>query len=159
MRREDLTAEYMRRAFDYDPEAGVLTRFYDGKVLKGIPVGGDGRRLLEVLGRRHMVYRLCWLHYYGHWPNGSIDHINGDPTDNRIANLRDVTHEVNMQNRRKPSRTNKTGYLGVSPHQGKFVAGLSVDGRRRYLGIFDTPEAAHEAYLREKRKLHAGMTL
>lgn len=43
-----------------------------------------------------------------------------------------------------------TGYKGVSPRRNKFVATRRIDGKRLYLGIFDTPEEAHQAYLNAK---------
>lgn len=152
----------MREVIVYEPATGLFWRkpavMAKGRYLAGSR-GKNGHTQIKVLGCRVAAHRLAWFYYHGKWPVGSIDHINGDPTDNRIANIRDVPHAINMQNRRTPSKGNKTGFLGVSPHKGKFVAGLSVEGRRQYLGIFDTPEEAHEVYLTAKRKLHAGMTL
>jgi len=58
------------------------------------------------------AHRVAWAIVYGAWPEGVIDHINGDPSDNRIANLRDVTHAVNMRNS-APRSDNKSGYAGV----------------------------------------------
>jgi hypothetical protein len=95
----------------------------------------------------------------GRWPNGVVDHINGDTSDNQWSNLRDVTHSVNCQNQRRAKRSNASGLLGVSFFDGKPRASISVDGRPIHLGTFDTPEAAHQAYVEAKRKLHAGCTI
>jgi hypothetical protein len=96
---------------------------------------------------------------HGAWPDGCIDHINGQKADNRISNLRKVTHAVNMQNQHRAARTSKTGLLGVSPNKTRFVANINVDGRRVYLGSFATAHDAHSAYLSAKRELHAGCVL
>jgi len=52
-------------------------------------------------GSRHLAHRLAWLYMAGAWPSGVIDHMNGDPSDNRWSNLRDVTQAENNANRRK----------------------------------------------------------
>ena len=86
----------------------------------------------------------------GEWPRGVVDHINGNKMDNRWANLRDVTQSVNMQNQRKATRANKTGYLGVSPSGDKFVATITTNKAKRSLGRFDDLRHASAAYLRAK---------
>lgn len=90
-----------------------------------------------------------------------IDHINGDGLNNRRANLRSVSNAVNAQNQRKPKSNNKNGFLGVSWHKqsGKWEAKIGTDGKRKYLGLFDDPSIAHEAYLTAKRNLHEGCTI
>jgi len=75
-----------------------------------------------------------------------LDHVNGDRTDNRIANLRVATHAQNMQNKRPWSRT---GFKGVKrAKSGRYEASI----QREYLGVFDTPEAAHAAYSAEAKR-------
>lgn len=66
-----------------------------------------------------------------------IDHINGDPSDNRLENLRNVSHEVNGRNlaRRK---NNTSGVTGVSRHGSKWVARICPSRRTIYIGIFDS---------------------
>ena len=59
------------------------------------------------------THRLAWLMAYGVWPSGDIDHINGDRQDNRLCNLRDVSHSRNLFNRQAPSVGNKARLLGV----------------------------------------------
>ncbi|WP_372584598.1 HNH endonuclease signature motif containing protein [Cronobacter sakazakii] len=64
------------------------------------------------MGAKHYAHRLCWALYYGSYPVGSIDHINGDGFDNRISNLREVTHRGNTHNQ-KTRITNKSGCMGL----------------------------------------------
>lgn len=75
------------------------------------------------------------------------DHINGNPLDNRRANLRLATRSQNNMNRKKSSR-NKSGFKGVSLHKqnGKWVARIGKDGKYKHLGLFNTPEEAYAAY-------------
>lgn len=107
-----------------------------------------------------MAHRLAWLYVYGEWPNGDIDHIDGDRLNNRIANLRDVSRRVNLENQRRPKACNKSGFLGVKTFRDqRFQARIQVRGVQLHLGTFDTPHEAHAAYVAAKRNLHQGCTL
>jgi hypothetical protein len=79
-------------------------------------------------------------------PVGDIDHINGNRTDNRALNLRTCTRSQNLANS-SVRRDNKIGMKGVARSGKRFVAHIGINGRKRHLGIFDTKEAAHQAYL------------
>lgn len=162
-----LTAERLRELTKYDPETGALTwaeRLPRCRYKIGDPVGGEpkGRKYIEgkIEGYRASIHRLAWLHFYGKWPRGQIDHINGNTLDNRISNLRDVPSSLNQQNKRSANRNNETGYLGVYLDRGeKPRACIFANGRTIHLGAFDTVEAAHEAYVNAKRVLHPGNTI
>lgn len=84
------------------------------------------------------------------------DHINPSETlDNRRANLRIATPAENSQNKRTYSN-NKSGYKGVSLHglTGKWQANISANGKSHHLGLFSTPELAHEKRLSVAAILH-----
>ena len=102
---------------------------------------------------------MAWIIHYGQLPHGVIDHINGDKTDNRITNLRDVNRSVNLHNQSKAQKGNVSGFLGVSyqKRDGKYVARITKDNVTRRLGVFTTPEAAYEAYLLAKSKLEGAL--
>lgn len=89
-------------------------------------------------------------------PQQVIDHINGNPLDNRRENLRVCTQKENSRNRAKYS-TNKSGYKGVSWDKAKkaYRSVIMVDGKQIYLGIFDCPIAAAQAYNNAARVYHA----
>ncbi|MCO5738896.1 MULTISPECIES: HNH endonuclease signature motif containing protein [Stenotrophomonas maltophilia group] len=111
-------------------------------------------------GRIYRLHRLAWFYMTGSWPANEIDHINGDSTDNRWTNLRDVPRAVNQQNVRSAKRNSKTGLLGVIPARGgKFRAAIRVGQQFHHLGHFDTAEEAHAAYVCAKRRLHEGSTV
>lgn len=104
-----------------------------------------------------MAHRMVWRICTGAWPTGQIDHINGDPADNRFANLRLTDASGNAQNRRKAARSRKTGTLIGAywiPKVGKWKAALSVNYKMVTVGWFDTEQEAHAAYLGAKRLLH-----
>ncbi|MDP1686901.1 HNH endonuclease [Hydrogenophaga sp.] len=149
----------------YDPATGSFTWAKRGRGVRfGHPAGTmhkDGRREICILGRRHKAARLAWLIVWGVWPEGLIDHENGIPSDDRIDNLRDVTNKVNIQNQRRAQVSNKSSkLLGVTRRRaGKWQARLMIDGKNLCVGTFDTPEAAHEAYLAAKRTHHQGCTI
>ena len=84
-----------------------------------------------------------------------IDHIDGDGTNNRRSNMRIATHAENMRNRRM-STNNTSGFKGVhwEKKSQKWRAQIRINSVRRYLGLFDTPEAAHAAYVAASEKLH-----
>jgi hypothetical protein len=74
-------------------------------------------------------------------PGQVVDHINGNPLDNRRENLRLCSHAQNMFNSKKPS-TNTTGYVGVIRKRKKFAAMISINDKSTYLGTFDTAKEA-----------------
>jgi hypothetical protein len=118
-----------------------------------------GRLQVRVDRAQYFVHRIIWLMVTGKEPQHEIDHIDGNPLNNKIENLRDVNHQVNQQNRRRAQPRNKTGFLGVYIDRGRYVAQITIEGRVTRVGAFDTPEAAHSAYLNAKRMLHLGNTL
>lgn len=119
----------------------------------------SGYRRLSCFGKRFAAHRVAWLLHYGHWPEHEIDHINGDKSDNRIDNLRDVPHQLNVQNLRASTSSSSTGILGVGPKNGKWRARILKQGKTHYLGTFDTKEEAQNAYVAAKRKHHEGCTI
>jgi hypothetical protein len=151
-----LSAERLREVLRYEPDTGEFFRT-NGKL-----VGTTDKQTyirIRIDGTNYKAHRLAWLYVFGEWPIKLIDHINGIPSDNRLANLRDVTHSVNLQNQKRSRRNSQTQVLGVTVHQNKYQARVNIDGKSIYLGVFTTPELAHDAYLEAKRKHHAGCTI
>lgn len=153
-----LTAERVREVLNYDPGTGRLThRIKRGRKRAGEPAGSPtahGYLQLSIDARAIHAHRVAWLHFYGRWPGGFLDHINGDKTDNRIANLRECSLQENLTNRNGPGPNSKSGFLGVYPNKGAWCAEIKANRRKTYLGRFKTPELAHAAYLAAKRALH-----
>lgn len=162
----DLTAEALRTVLHYDPVAGQFTRLVRtaNKHQVGEPVGlgtiTKGYHFARLGPNVYALHRLAWLYVHGAWPTHEIDHINGDRADNRIANLRVVSRAQNSQNQRAAhSRNLSSGLLGVGRHKNRWAARILFNGCRKRLGMYDTPEQAHAAYLEAKRRLHAGCTI
>lgn len=147
-----LTANRLRELLDYEPETGVLTwRVLRSNIHKGSIAGfahrAIGYRVIRIDGQKYLAHRLAWLHVTGRWPEGDIDHSNRDGFDNRFANLREASRSQNAGNQKRRV-TNRSGFKGVARIAGreKWQGKICVRGKQIYLGLFDTPEAAHAAY-------------
>lgn len=146
--RPELTAEYLRSILHYEPATGIFTwkisnsnRVKVGDVAGSL--NGPGYLQIMICSRKYKAHRLAWLHYYGTWPKGQIDHINQDKTDNRIANLRDVSQKQNLQNKGK-YQVNTSGHTGVYWYKriSKWQAKIKHNYKLIHLGYFDDLEAA-----------------
>jgi hypothetical protein len=160
--RNDLTYERASELLSYDPETGLFSwkvRRPGKGASPGVWFAGtqmvQGHLQIRIDRRTYYAHRLAWLLAHGRWPSEQIDHRNGNRADNRLANLRECTHGENQQNR-AIGRNNTSGFLGVSwfsPSQ-KWMSKIRLHGRLQHLGYYDSPEAAHEAYLIAKSRLH-----
>lgn len=150
-----LSAEKVRELLDYDPATGIFTwRVRLRNAAPGKRAGASHRSgaiLIKINGRLNQAHRLVWLHVYGIWPTNFIDHIDGDPQNNRIANLRQVTASQNQWNKRTT-----TGTRGVSwrARRKKWYASIAVNGKSFHLGSFDTEVDAAAAYAAASRRYH-----
>lgn len=162
MATANLTATLLREDFHYDPDTGVFTRLRSSGGIKAGAISGsvnsDGYLDIRVLGKLYRAHRLAWLYMTGEWPSGVIDHRDHQKTNNKYANLRDVTHAVNLQNQIRARSDSHLGVLGVIRSGPKFRAEISVDGKSRHIGSYDTPEQASEAYWAAKSRLHTPAT-
>lgn len=147
--------EYLR----YDAETG---KFYALKQ-RGLRRAGaeagttrpDGYVHLTIDRGRYLAHRVAWFYVYGVWPERALDHIDCNPSNNRIDNLRLATNEQNSRNSRR--RVNNTsGYKGVSfmRCRGKWQALIRTDSGRLHLGLFSSAEEGHRAYVAAARKFH-----
>lgn len=150
----------------YDPATGVFI-WKEGTYRKsraGTIAGSiakSGHRVIFLEGRYYKAHRLAWFYVHGAWPSKFIDHINRDPDDNRISNLRDVSIGENNQNRVNPGKGKVLkAPLGVcwKPKINKWQARISLNGECKYLGVYESMDDAHQAYLAAKENLHATYT-
>jgi hypothetical protein len=150
----------------YDPITGILTwknrprehftnqqsfsawhTKYAGRVAGSRAIlGGCEYIVIRHRGKKHLAHRIIWTMTEGPIPDDrEIDHENRIGTDNKKKNLRLATRSQNLANK---ATRNKTGYKGVREQasSGRFYAGITIEGAFRYLGTFDTPMEASEAY-------------
>lgn len=111
------------------------TRYAGKEALTALRV--HGYRHGSVLDKQQAAHRVVWALVYGKWPSQDIDHINGDPADNRIINLRLVTKAENMRNQKRYA-TNKSGATGVNwfKRDRTWQAKITVSGQQVHLGYF-----------------------
>lgn len=152
MASKALTAEALREALSYDEASGVFTWVKPtGRRAKAGDAAGSptsaGYLLIGVCGKRILAHRLAWFWCHGEWPTGDIDHIDGNPLNNAITNLRHATRSQNMLNVGLRS-TNTSGYKGVSfdKRSGSYRARIWQDNECFELGFYPTAVAASEAY-------------
>lgn len=150
---EIISLKDAHRKYFYNPENGeIRSKIQLGKKIKPNTVMGSIRfmketgryyRIINTNGRMVRSHRLAWFMFYGEWPKLQIDHINGDGLDNRISNLRDVTHAENGRNI-KLKKNNTTGVCGVSFQANRYQAEIWYERKKYYLGRFKTLEEAAE---------------
>ena len=151
----------IKAKFSYDAKTGIVFKIKPNgeKVRASFLCSRQGRNRVSFKSKKMYAYRVAWLLHHGMWPSGEIDHINGDHSDDRLCNLRDVSRSQNQENIRRPTSRNRLGVLGVSKNKDRYSASIKTHGAVRHLGSYKTAEDAHEAYLQAKRSLHAGCTL
>jgi len=143
-----LAYDFLHETLRYDKVTGGLHWKYRRKFQREIdgPAGyadPKGYRYLKINNRRYAAHRIIWCMVNGGWPNGFIDHINQNPSDNRIENLRVVSRSDNAKNT-KVRCDNSSGVIGVSWHSNKkrWVARINVNRKRIELGSYLTIEEA-----------------
>lgn len=151
-----ITQARLKELFDYDPNTGSLVWKTARQGIKVGEVAGSinkvsGYRAIMVDGRAHRAHRLVWLWHHGKFPDHEIDHVDRDKQNNRIENLRDVSSMLNKLNRRSYAAS---GFKGVRMQRGRFFAQIAIFGKTVCLGIFDSPEEAHEVFKQVHRDLY-----
>jgi len=160
MAEANLTAAQLREILRYDPITGTFYRLKNTGATGRIgPINVRpsvrGAYAICVHANKHYAHRLAWLYMTGEWPAHEIDHIDGNPLNNRFANLREATGAQNKQNQRRPKTTNKSGFLGAFKHDARrWRANIQINGKTIHIGLFDSAEEAHAAYVEAKRRLH-----
>lgn len=163
---EDEQFKKIKAAIQYDPITGSFVWLVNRPRVRV----GDAAGHLGVKGYIHI--KVCGVHFRAHRlafllmtcaePDGEVDHINGDRTDNRWQNLRICCSSENSQNQRAARRDNKSsGLLGVSwsKQKRRWRAAITVNGKKIQVGVFHDAQEAHEAYVQAKRRLHPACTI
>ena len=154
-----LTQDELKDRLHYEPDTGLFTwRHTTGSKSKAGRVAGgydtQGYVLVGMGRRLYRAHRLAWLYVYGVWPNHTIDHINRVRHDNRIINLRMATQAQNCQNM-SARVTNTSGFVGISQRSsGRWSARIRCNYKYIYIGTYDTPEEAYQAYQKAAAKYH-----
>lgn len=148
--KKHITQEELIKIIDYNPDTGIMTwkvaNHYLHKI--GNEIGTqhkNGYREVSIYGNRYYIHRLAWFYQYNEIPK-NIDHINGITNDNRIDNLRNVEHRINIRNT-KLSKNNTSGHNGIrwDKKYKKFESKIMVNYKKIFLGYYDILEDAINA--------------
>lgn len=151
--------EYLRKVLDYDPETGMLVwkerpkeMFNQGNRRHSWNSRWAGKLAFRkselgymrgsVNGRKLLAHRVVWAMHHGKWPSEQIDHINGDRSDNRIENLREVDAAGNARNHQMRS-SNTSGEIGVTWNATRKKWMVRVG--RKFVGYFTDLDEATSA--------------
>ena len=139
-----LTQKRLCEVLNYDPATGIFTWTKGRRKGKVADTSHDERGFLKVAidGKRHLLHRLAWLWMTGTVCRWSVEHVNGDHSDNRWANLREGDRGQKRQ--QQAPRNEPTKSRGISKVGDLFEAMVEVRGRVFNLGAFasDTEAAA-----------------
>jgi len=157
-----LTSDQLKEVIHYDLESGIFRwRVNVSSTGRAGNITGAktkaGYIVIRLNRRLYLAHRLAWLYVNGEFPPNLIDHIDLNKSNNRWANLRLCTKSGNSQNRVKAQSNNKkSGLLGIyySAANRQWGAKIVVNKKQHHGGFYDTPEAAHNAYINLKRELH-----
>lgn len=158
--------EYLRDSLDYNSSTGSLTwkrrdemskswnTKFSGKLAFNT-ASSDGYKRGRINNKEYLAHRVAWAIYYGEWPSSDIDHIDRNPSNNTISNLRLATPSNNQWNKSK-CKSNTSGYKGVtwSKDKKKWMARCSAHGKEKFLGYFDDARSASEAYCTYSKDKH-----
>jgi hypothetical protein len=149
-----LCLDLLRSILRYDAKVGKfywLVDWQKPRAMIGCEAGsvvGEYHRI-SINYNKYLTHRLAWFYVHGVWPKDQIDHINGNKTDNKIANLRCADSSENQSNT-APRKAKKSKWpKGVSfyPDRGLWRSGIKKNGKSYFLGHYDCPAAAHLAYV------------
>jgi hypothetical protein len=153
---EIITQDYVKQLFEYR-DGNLYWKVNAGKIKVGAKAGTpnqNGYFQTRINGKRYLNHRLIFLMHHGHLPK-YLDHINGNPSNNKIENLRAATLTENQHNR-KLGKDNTSGYKGVSwfKAKNKWRVRIEVNKVSKFFGYFDDLELAELVAQEARNKYH-----
>jgi len=145
-----ITQSRLKELLTYNPSTGLFKWRSSGKGrYKDLSVGGvrkDGYCRIMIDGKRYLSHRLAFLYIDGEMPNGQVDHIDHNPTNNALSNLRAVTHQENNKNI-SLAKNNTSGFTGVSWNKKdkRWQAKVQINKKTIFVGGFVNAEEANDA--------------
>ena len=160
---KNITQKTLKKFVKYDETTGIFT--WIAKTNKNTIIGdtigrvdgvlpNEGYVGIHVLNNTYRAHRLAWLYTHGVFPPFQIDHIDHNRENNKLANLRLATHELNMKNK-SLYITNKSGHSGISLDGKMWKAriGSGESNGKILLGMFETKAEAVAARKGAERAL------
>ena len=136
-----ITCEYVRDLFDYRCDGKLIRKVHRSPNAKVGDVAGTHKKKkgnqIKIGEKLYQTHRLIWLWHHGYMPEGCLDHRNRNNLDNRIENLREVSHQCNLRNTGN-HKDNKTGVKGVSWEKQKrrWQVRIGLNDKYKNLGSF-----------------------
>lgn len=154
-----LTQEYLKKILKYDPETGEFVWLVSpASQVKVGDIAGTrdkgGYTLIQINYKLYKAHRLAYLYMNGYWPEGDMDHIDQNKSNNSWSNLRAASRSNNMANRPK-QKNNTSGYKGVGWHSqlNKWRARIRYNQKLIHIGLFDCKHEAAKAYNKKSIEL------
>lgn len=157
--KKTLSYEEMTAVISYDPTSGEFA----WRGLTGHRASTEvgyidprGKKFIRINRTQYPAARLAWFYVTCEWPDQLVVTKNGDDLDLRFDNLRQASYQDVSRESRNRENTSSGGVRGVSwdKSKGRWVAGITINYRRKFLGNFDTKEEASKAYLQARQELH-----
>jgi len=138
-----LTLDDLHEYVEYNEHSGIFVlkkKIRKARIDIGSELGCEENGYIVIgFGRnRYKAHRLAWFFVHGYMPEQQLDHINGNKSDNRLANLREASPSCNVRNQ-PISKSNSSGFTGVRKANklGRYEAQIFINGSSVYLGIHD----------------------
>ena len=152
----ELTLARLKALLHYDPETGAFTWV---KARPRCRIGGRagtvyscGYEYLWIDKARYLSHRVAWLYMTGRWPEHEIDHKDRIRSNNKFANLRELSASHNH------FRIISKRTRGVSAVRGRYRAKIGVNGKEFHLGYFSDEASASDAYMRAAEKFYGSLS-
>jgi len=154
------SVDLLNEWISYDPDSGEFTwkKSPNNLVNAGDKAGfyeKRGYRIINLNKKVVKAHRMAWAITYGYFPTLEIDHIDNNPSNNKISNLREVDRSKNQMNARVP-KNNSSGHKGVhycNP-KSKWIASIGHNKKKICIGHFDSFEDALLARKKAEKEIH-----
>lgn len=145
-----LTQEKLKQLFKYDEEGYLVNLVDRGRSAKAGDRAGRGKptnyRQVRIDGKQLREHRLIWLLLKGEWPE-VVDHIDHDIHNNKIDNLRSISHKANIRH-----GSGRQAGLYFDKKSNKWLAAIYIDCKKKHLGCFKTYEEALETRVKAEKE-------
>ena len=145
---KEITQEYIRELFEYK-DGNLYWKIRRQGIRKDKKAGHlrkDGYSQIKINNKPYKTHWLIFLYHYGYLPK-IVDHVDRNPSNNKIENLREATKSQNCMNR-KPYKNFSSKYKGVSWHElsNKWMSNITINYKHIHLGSFTNEIDAALAY-------------
>jgi hypothetical protein len=153
-----ITNNQLKELLDYNPQTGIFTwNLANSNRIKIGDIAGtlnaNGYTYITINKKLYLAHRLAWLYIYDELPKNQIDHINGIKDDNRIENLRDVTHRQNNGNKKIHINGGRLVGATYNKIRKKWQARIKFKQIVKHIGYYNTDIEAHNAYMNYVKQL------